>query len=421
MSEKHSFFWHNVKTFIFRSFAIYLILIFLFISDYLNFYHFLPFLNTPLNAVTVFIDKTTARVFAVRPFTHTDFEDSYWTYMALFIYLLIAVIAGIVWTSVDKSQKNKNFFAYVRIFARYYLAAILLGYGIPKILGSQFGRPDYVTAIYPYGSFSMYSVFWKFMGVSESYQIFGGILETVAGLLLLFRRTATMGCLLTLAVLLNVLMLDIAHDTFVKVRVIYFLLVAIFILSPDIGRLFGFFILKQQISLTETPSAFQVQNYKWLHCALKAGLIALILFVIIRKNNWVYAQYHYPQYGSVSGIYKIRDFYINNKIRPQNSEYPIAWNKLAVNRYFPNAAIQLTNDSILAFDIKVDTIKKILLLIQPADPGFKSTLHFSHVKDNEWLFYGVFKNDSVRFTSEKFTGKLNIEKGYGKAIWVKDL
>ncbi len=50
------------------------------------------------------------------------------------------------------------------------------------------------------------------MGYSTPYNVFTGLVETVPAMLLFFRRTATLGALLLVAVLANVVMLNLCYD-----------------------------------------------------------------------------------------------------------------------------------------------------------------------------------------------------------------
>jgi uncharacterized membrane protein YphA (DoxX/SURF4 family) len=414
--------WYRISFFGFRVLSLYLILVFLFISSYLDDYGFLGYFNKPFHYVTLHLTHGVGTFFLKKQLTaHLEFRDYYWTYIALFVYLLIAVIIAIAWIIIGKEKKSAKLFTYTTVFARYYLASLLLNYGISKIFGDQFGHTDLSTLIQPFGNIDPHRLFWEFMGASKSYQIFGGVLEVTAGSLLLFRRTTTIGCLIALALFINILMLDIAFDTFVKVRLFYFILLTIYILSPDIKRLFSIFILKQSASLSFIPPIIENKKYKPLHYILKFGLIGLVFMVIIKKQMDVYSLYHYPSHGSISGIYKISEFYLNHQLRLSVNDDSVCWEKIAINKYFPIAGVQLANDSFTEYYFKVDTIKKLIDLSLQNHPLFKSRLHYSHTNSDQWLFEGSFKNDSIRFTSKKVDIKnFNLEKGYGKTIWDYD-
>ncbi len=68
----------------------------------------------------------------------------------------------------------------------------------------------------PLGDLSPMRLAWLFIGYSVPYEIFGGLLETVSGLLLSFRRTQLLGSLMTLATIGNVVMINFCYDIPVK-------------------------------------------------------------------------------------------------------------------------------------------------------------------------------------------------------------
>ncbi|HEY2581968.1 MAG TPA: hypothetical protein VGI43_09180 [Mucilaginibacter sp.] len=411
--------WDTIKIFLLRWFSLYLILIFLFLSNYLETYHFLAFLNYPFHDFTVSLTRLVAHLFFKKGFTaHVEFRDYYWTYVASLSYLFIAAVIVIVWTITDKAEKSKKFFAYAIVFARYYLATILLGYGISKVLGDQFGRPDFAALIQPLGNFDSHGLFWEFMGASKSYQAFAGLVETIAGILLLFRPTVTLGCLVALAALTNILILDIAYDTFVKVRLFYFILLTIFILLPDLKRLFQIFILKQSASLTTPPPIIENKKYNWLLFTTKFCFICFVIFIILRKHKESYPLYHDPANRSIAGVYKINEFYLNQQ--SQQLSDSIRWGKMAINNYFPILSVQFVDDSIAEYYFKSDTINKIIDLNSSKDPQFKARLHYTNGRSGEWIFDGTFKSDSIHFTSKKIKMNFNLEKKYSEIIWDYD-
>ena len=89
--------------------------------------------------------------------------------------------------------------------------------GWAKVLPGQFGPgvdPIYLTQ--QVGQLTPSNLLWTFMGASRGYTIFAGIVETTGGVLLLTRRTATLGALISAAAMSNVLMLNLAYDVNVK-------------------------------------------------------------------------------------------------------------------------------------------------------------------------------------------------------------
>lgn len=414
--------WYRAKVFLLRAVSLYLILVFLFMSNYLDTYNFKPYLNQPFDHITIYLSSIASSIFFKKQYTpRLGFRDYCWTDIALLVYLFIAVMIAFVWTLADKAKKIPGLFSYTCVFARYYLSAILLGYGISKLFGDQFGQPDMTTLIRPLGDFDLRSLFWEFMGASKSYQFFGGLIETTAGTLLLFRRTTTIGGIIALSLFMNILMLDFAYDVIVKVRVIFFILLTIYILTPDLKRLYGLFFLNQSAVLANMPPVIGNGKYKWVHYLIKVFLVVLVVSMILKKNMRMFAQYHYAANNNIAGIYKIDDIYLNNQlIKPSNGD-TIRWNKIAINKYFPILGIQFTNDSIIEYFFKVDTLRKFIDLSLMNDPGIKSRLYYKNIKANEWHFEGTFNNNFIHVTSKKInTDNFILQKKYGILNWNND-
>ena len=88
-----------------------------------------------------------------------------------------------------------------------------------------------------YGESSPMGLLWTFMAASPAYTFFAGLGETVGGLLLVFRRTATVGALIIFGVMVNVMMLNFCYDVPVKQYSFHLVLMALLIALPDFPRL----------------------------------------------------------------------------------------------------------------------------------------------------------------------------------------
>lgn len=88
---------------------------------------------------------------------------------------------------------------WLRLIVRYYIASAALSYGIIKLFALQMLFPTTSQLATPLGEMLPMRFSWLFIGYAMPYQIFSGIMETVAGLLLLYRRTVTAGLLVATA------------------------------------------------------------------------------------------------------------------------------------------------------------------------------------------------------------------------------
>lgn len=89
---------------------------------------------------------------------------------------------------------------------------------------------------------------WTFMGASMAYTIFAGSAEALA-VLLFIPRLATLGGLAAMAVLTNVFMLNMCYDVPVKLYSFNLLMMAMFLVAPNVRRLVGLLVLRERVEL----------------------------------------------------------------------------------------------------------------------------------------------------------------------------
>jgi uncharacterized membrane protein YphA (DoxX/SURF4 family) len=168
----------------------------------------------------------------------TGSSDRLWNYIHLLVILLLATLGAIVWSIVDRRRMS-----YPRLadgawtVLRYYVASTMLYYGIGKILKLQF--PDLTPGWLDrrVGEMSPMGFLWTFMGYSVPYTMFAGAIEVIGGGLLLWRRTTTIGSLIVVATMTNVVMLDLCYDVSAKLYALQLLIMAIVIALPHARRM----------------------------------------------------------------------------------------------------------------------------------------------------------------------------------------
>ncbi|MGI8958395.1 MAG: hypothetical protein ACR2IV_01260 [Bryobacteraceae bacterium] len=127
---------------------------------------------------------------------------------------------------------------------------------------------------------------WTFMGASTAYTFFSGLAEATAGLLLLFRRTTTLGALAAGAVQLNIVMLNFCYDVPVKLYSVHLLLMSLFLLLPDAAALRSFFLLHRPSRL----GGVWLPKFerRWLR---NAALALQMLVVVSVLYNTIWSEY----------------------------------------------------------------------------------------------------------------------------------
>lgn len=163
-----------------------------------------------------------------------------WT--AAGLMLSLAITAALLWTLLDRrSLAYPRLFGWFRFILRLTLAVAMMGYGFAKLYPFQMAPPSLAVLNEPFGNLSPMTLLWTMIGLNPLYEMICGAVEVVSGLLILFRRTALLGALLTAFVVSNVVLYNFFFDVPVKLYASHLLLMAIVLVIPDLRPLFQFF------------------------------------------------------------------------------------------------------------------------------------------------------------------------------------
>jgi len=247
--------------------------------------------------------------------------DTSWAWARLWLYLSIASVAAVVWSVVDaRRTEYRTLLYWLRTGLRYYLAGYALSYGIIKLFLLQMGFPTLSQLATPLGDFLPMRFSWLFIGYSPLYQFFSGLAETVAGLLLLGRRTTTLGLLAAAGAFLNVVMINLAYDVPVKLFASHLLAFAVFMLLLDWRRLVRLFLLNQPVERTNAYDPIDTRPWhRYARWAAKGYLVYFLLvapFITSWRRYDAIAQTP-PARPFAAGVYDVRHFVLNgDTLRP---------------------------------------------------------------------------------------------------------
>lgn len=173
-------------------------------------------------------------------------SDTSWHYTFLKLMLLVSLVLALVWTLWKRHKPVGNgLTVWFLLLLRYELIFICFYYGIIKLFGQQMPFPSMSLMATPVGDLHPMRLGWVFMGYSFSYQFFAGLLEVVAGLFLFYRRTISLGIVLSLFVFGQVLLMNLSFDVPVKIVAGRTFIIAVILFLYDSKRYLNFFILNQ--------------------------------------------------------------------------------------------------------------------------------------------------------------------------------
>lgn len=237
--------------------------------------------------------------------------DTYGTYVLISLSILLGVFSSPVvnwmctkwkWSSTDV----------LRTILASILFFFLFKYGWDKITKSQFYQPEPNTLYTPLGKLSKDIAYWSLVGSSYSYTVSLGIIEVLAALLLLFKRTRFLASLLAIGIFGQVVLINFSFDISVKLlsfSLLAFSLVYTVSFTPHWKGIFGF-------PTEHIPTSYSSGK----HQLIKFGFASLVtlecMFPTIGSNNWNDDQFprlaHHGAYN-VYGNRQVKRLFIHRR------------------------------------------------------------------------------------------------------------
>jgi hypothetical protein len=289
--------------------------------------------------------------------------DTTYNYVLVFIFIVIAIAGTILWTIFDSKRNDyEKFWYWFVITLRYYLGIVLLSYGFVKVIQTQFPAPSLETLLQPYGESTSMKLMWTFMGYSKAYNMFIGLAEVGAGLLLLFKRTRLIGALVAIAVMSNVVVLNFCYNIPVKLLSTHLLVIAIILVLPDVKRLIAFFILNKPTVPVPVQPAYKSAKDKYIYIIAKTVVIGMFLVSDIAQA--VIMQQGLSEMSKRSalyGIYDVQEFILNGDTLPALTTDTRRWKRMYIHRP-GSVSIQYMDGGSIYWNCQVDSLHRTMSL-----------------------------------------------------------
>lgn len=197
----------------------------------------------------------------------------------------------------------------------YYLALVLLKYGLDKIFCRQFYTPAPNILFCPFGNLDKDILYWSTIGVSPAYSVATGGIEALAALFLLYRRTRFTGLLIAIISLLHIVLINFAFDISVKCFSTLLLAMALYVAAPQLRALLRFLAGSERETLPAQTSVAAM-----LPRGAAAGLKFFAIGIILLFGFLPQFQ-HVPQ-PRLAGAYNVEKYEVNG-VAQNNGIFPI--------------------------------------------------------------------------------------------------
>lgn len=338
-------------------------------------------------------------VFGIEAVLHRDSNsgDQAVIWVMVFAYVVFAAVATLIWSVLDRRRREyTRLHAWFLVFVRLSLAGQMLFYGIAKVIPTQMPPPPLAALLRPFGDLSPASVLWLQVGSSQPYEIALGAVEVVAGLLLFFGRTATLGALLSAMSMAQVFLLNMSYDVPVKILSLHLLLLSLILLAPQIGRLADVLVRQRPSEPTTQPPLFADARCNRIAAGVVAALGVWVLVGCLVAGVTAWRDYGGGrQKPELYGIWEVDRFIAGGTEAPPLTTDPKRWQRVVFDDV-GTLTYQLMNGTLVDEPIAFDSAGRTIAL-----PAREETLRYARPAPDRLQLDGTLDGQQVSVSLER--------------------
>jgi uncharacterized membrane protein YphA (DoxX/SURF4 family) len=381
--------------------------------------HAVPILGTlwPLRQITFW---TAAHIFRIsQPLVYmSGTGDKTFDWVQAFCLFVLAALGTVVWSFLNKRGNYVFLDGWFRLFLRLALASEMFLYGLAKIIPNQMPFPFLTRWVEPFGNFTPMGVLWNSVGASPAYEIFTGCAETLGGILLLIPRTTLLGAIICLAYLAEIFAMNMAYDVSRKLLSFHLILIALFLLAPELPRLADFF-LNREVGPSSQPELFRSGRASRIMADLQ--IIACIYLLGIYAYGNAAAWYAYGggrQKSSFYGIWTVNEISIDGHLRPPLLTDQDRWRRVIFD--FPaSVTFQGMDDSFAGYGATISSQGKTITLTKESDKDWKANFVYDQTAPSLLTLDGTMDGHAIHMKLERIeTDKFPLANR--KFHWIAD-
>ena len=383
-------------------------------------FEYLGYYDTAWQSVVIPVGKALFNVdITVVP---TGSGDTAFAYVQVLCIFAIASLGALIWSGLDRSRlAYPRLHEWLRVYVRYVLAFTMLGYGMAKVIQTQFPPPGPERLMQSFGSASPMGLLWTFMGASTSYTFFAGFMECIGGLLLIPRRTVTLGAIVVTGTMLNVVVLNFCYDVPVKQYSTHLTLMAIWLTLPDLPALMAVFLRTKPVPPAPVQPLFRLAWLRYPALVFALALVGIDIYGGMTGNYEFWTQMSdRTGLSPLAGIYEVESFERQPGTATAANEKS-RWRRVVINDYKTRLvlAVQQIDDQMPRYMITDDPEKKALTVALRTDPAKTGTLAYSNPEPGVLTLEGSFLGETIsaRLRKNEHPEYLLMSRGFN---WVQE-
>lgn len=314
--------------------------------------------------------------------------DELYDYLLILCIVVLAAVATAVWSVLDRKRQNyRALYAWTRMFMRLVVGAAMIGYGLKKLFPAQFPEPQLATLIDPFGRMSPMGLLWNFMGTSRLYSLFGGLGETLGGVLLFVPRLTCLGALISFAMVSNVLALNLGYDVPRKIYSIHLLLMCMFLLLPDLRRLVNVLVLNRTAEPVQEAPLFADKQLNRAALLFQIAFGVLVVFIAGRDAYASVVKQSIQLPPTIRGVWAVDGFVLDGVQHPPLLTDSARWQDVVFDG--PDELVIVDMDARQhAYPLRFDSDGRSLTLSSADQPQWDAQLRIAELQGDRMTLEG---------------------------------
>jgi hypothetical protein len=281
--------------------------------------------------------------------------DKTFDWVHAFCLLVISIAVTAAWTGCDRRTQYIDLHKWFRLFLRFALGSTLLSYGSYKLVPLQMPAPTLTRLVEPFGNFSPMGVLWSSVGASRAYEMFTGLAEMTAGVLLFVPGLTTLGALLALTDVIEVFVLNMTYDVPVKLFSFHLIVLSLVLLAPEASRLTNVIVLNRAAPGSSEPPLASgrraLRTLLALQCVIGAYLVGVALHAA--SKQWSAYGGGAPK-SALYGIWNVDEMRVDGQT-PAAAK-AIRWRRVLFDG-MTRVSFQQMDDMIVNYAGSIDTVR----------------------------------------------------------------
>ncbi|MGB5943796.1 MAG: hypothetical protein WBG71_13015 [Leeuwenhoekiella sp.] len=327
----------------------------------------------------------------------TGSGDTAFMFTTYFIALVAAVFTTVFWSFCDRKRQSYNqLFYWFTLALRVFLILMMFQYGFEKVFKTQFRTATNLRLLQPLSEFSPMGLAWTYFGFSRAFNFIIGATEILAALLLIPRRTQTLGALTTFGVMLHVTVMNFIYDVPVKLFALHLTIFAGVLLATDLRRLGRIFILNRFVDRVAYyhPFGKREKAFRLGRILMKTlatlGLLCFFGFYGYRAERTKGDKQEKPL---LHGIWETTVFVRNGDTLPPLITDEYRWRYLVID-FDEKASVKRMTDSITPYTFLVDISENKISMFEKGGDSVFDNLHYS-LNGDQLQLRGALKGDTL--------------------------